>query len=207
MPGLFSEYTFMVPAAARIRSESGVPTAISWNLGDPAYADEVIRGAQADLLMVGRPALANPHWPLYAALTLGHPAPFNLLPNQYRYFLNKAKDVIARQGLRASAARGEPPCLTSCKLRGRHGSSLANSRRTTSGTRRGRAARPASARAGPPRSSRSGTGRQRSGVAQCRVGRKRTTAGQRLEPAQVRATHAVQLPVHRVGGIYGMEDP
>jgi len=84
---------FMVPAAARIRSESGVPTAVSWNLGDPAYADEVIRSGQADLLMVGRPALANPHWPLYAALTLGEPAPFDLLPNQYRYFLNKAKDV------------------------------------------------------------------------------------------------------------------
>jgi len=28
-----------------------------------------------DLLMVGRPMVANPHWPLYAALALGRNAP------------------------------------------------------------------------------------------------------------------------------------
>ena len=84
---------FMVPAASRIRAETGVQTAVSWNLSDPAYADEIIRSGQVDLLMVGRPALANPHWPLYAALVLGEKAPYDLLPDQYRYFLNKAKDI------------------------------------------------------------------------------------------------------------------
>ena len=84
---------FMVPAASRIRAETGVQTAVSWNLSDPVYADEIIRSGQVDLLMVGRPALANPHWPLYAALVLGEKAPYDLLPDQYRYFLNKAKDI------------------------------------------------------------------------------------------------------------------
>ena len=84
---------FMVPAASRIRKETGVPTAVSWNLGDPAYADEIIRTGQIDLLMVGRPTLANPHWPLYAAMVLGQNAPHDLLPDQYKYFLNKARDV------------------------------------------------------------------------------------------------------------------
>jgi 2,4-dienoyl-CoA reductase-like NADH-dependent reductase (Old Yellow Enzyme family) len=88
----WNEGGFMVPIAARIRQATGVPTAVSWNLGDPAEADRVIRAGEADLLMLGRPALANPHWPLFAALTLGAEAPFGLLPPQYRHFLEKARD-------------------------------------------------------------------------------------------------------------------
>jgi 2,4-dienoyl-CoA reductase-like NADH-dependent reductase (Old Yellow Enzyme family) len=89
---------FMVPAATRIRAESGVPTAVSWNLADPFYADEIIQGGKIDLLMVGRPSLANPHWPLYAALVLGQPAPYDMLPNQYRHFLGKGRDVTHASG-------------------------------------------------------------------------------------------------------------
>ena len=84
---------FMVPAASRIRGETGVLTAVSWNLSDPVYADEIIRSGQIDLLMVGRPTLANPHWPLYAALVLGKEAAYDILPDQYSYFLNKAKGI------------------------------------------------------------------------------------------------------------------
>lgn len=83
---------FMVPYAARIRDETGSPTAVSWNISDPVFADEIIRTSQIDLLMLGRPALANPHWPLLAALTLGREAPFELLPNPYRHFLNRTQN-------------------------------------------------------------------------------------------------------------------
>lgn len=96
---------FMVPAASRIRAETGVQTAVSWNLSDPVYADEIIRSGQVDLLMVGRPALANPHWPLYAALVLGEKAPYDLLPDQYRYFLNKAKGISHVNGFGPIPAR------------------------------------------------------------------------------------------------------
>jgi 2,4-dienoyl-CoA reductase-like NADH-dependent reductase (Old Yellow Enzyme family) len=51
----------MVPFAARIRREAGVPVAVSWNLGDPLHADRIIRDGQADLLKIDRPALMNPH--------------------------------------------------------------------------------------------------------------------------------------------------
>lgn len=98
---------FMVPAAAKIRAEAGVPTAVSWNLGDPAYADEIIRDGKVDLLMVGRPTLANPHWPLYAAMVLGQNDPFDMLPNQYRHFLNKSKDVAHISGF--GPIRGPTP--------------------------------------------------------------------------------------------------
>jgi 2,4-dienoyl-CoA reductase-like NADH-dependent reductase (Old Yellow Enzyme family) len=99
----WGERGFMVPAAARIRRETGVPTAASWNLADPHYADEIIKAGQIDLLMLGRPTLANPHWPYYAALVLGENAPLELLPAQYRYFLAKA------QGVKHASGFGELP--------------------------------------------------------------------------------------------------
>ena len=83
---------FMVPYAAHIRRELGLPVAVSWNLGDPVAADAVVRRGEADVVMVGRPALANPHWPLFAALRLNEAAPFALLPPVYRTALEKAKD-------------------------------------------------------------------------------------------------------------------
>ena len=96
---------FMVPAASRIRGETGVLTAVSWNLSDPVYADEIIRSGQIDLLMVGRPTLANPHWPLYAALVLGEEAAYEILPDQYSYFLNKAKGISHVSGFGPIPAR------------------------------------------------------------------------------------------------------
>lgn len=85
---------FMVPTAARIRAETGIPTAVSWNVGNPAYADQLIRGEKVDLLMVGRPTIANPHWPLYAALELGRNAPFDVLPKQYSHALERSRDTV-----------------------------------------------------------------------------------------------------------------
>ncbi|MFC7474274.1 NADH:flavin oxidoreductase/NADH oxidase [Dankookia sp. GCM10030260] len=56
----WTECGFMVPTASRIQRETGMPVAVSWNLGAPVAADRLIRDEGAGLLMVGRPALANP---------------------------------------------------------------------------------------------------------------------------------------------------
>jgi hypothetical protein len=37
--------------------------------------------------MLGRPALANPHWPVWAARELGHASPFSLVPEDWRWWL------------------------------------------------------------------------------------------------------------------------
>ncbi len=74
----WTDRAFTVPAASHIRAASGVPTAVSWNLADPYYADGIIRDEKIDVLMIGRPALANPHWPLYAAMALGRNAPHEI---------------------------------------------------------------------------------------------------------------------------------
>jgi hypothetical protein len=33
------------------------------------------------------PALANPHWPVWAARELGHASPFSLVPEDWRWWL------------------------------------------------------------------------------------------------------------------------
>ena len=83
----FGRVGFMVERAHRVRRELGIPVAASWNLGVPQNADRVIREELVDLVMLGRPALANPHWPVWAARELGHPAPFSLVQEDWRWWL------------------------------------------------------------------------------------------------------------------------
>jgi len=86
-PKPFAELAAMVERAARVRREVGIPVATSWNLGLPAVADRVIREEAIDLVMLGRPALSNPHWPLWAARELAHPDPFSLVPEDWAWWL------------------------------------------------------------------------------------------------------------------------
>ncbi len=83
----FNEVGFMVERAARVRREVGIPVGVSWNLGIPAAADAAIREEKIDLVLLGRPALANPHWPFYAARELGQPDPVALLPQDWSWWL------------------------------------------------------------------------------------------------------------------------
>ena len=78
---------FMVERASRVKREVGLPVMTSWNLGEPRVADRIVREELVDVVMVGRPALANPHWPVWAARELGHPHPFSLVPEDWRWWL------------------------------------------------------------------------------------------------------------------------
>jgi len=83
----FNEVGFMVDRAARVRREVGIPVGVSWNLGIPAVADSVIRRELIDVVFLGRPALANPHWPVWAARELAHNDPFSLIPEDWSWWL------------------------------------------------------------------------------------------------------------------------
>jgi 2,4-dienoyl-CoA reductase-like NADH-dependent reductase (Old Yellow Enzyme family) len=100
----FGEVGFMVGRASRVRREVGIPVAASWNLGVPANADRVIREGQIDLAFLGRPALANPHWPLWAARELGHADPFSLVPDDWAWWLRNFRGHGPSIGLPAVAA-------------------------------------------------------------------------------------------------------
>ena len=64
---------YQVPFARRIRAEAGVPTAAVGLISTPAQADALVRGGDADLVMLARAMLRDPYWPLHAAAELGHP--------------------------------------------------------------------------------------------------------------------------------------
>ncbi|MEW1808368.1 NADH:flavin oxidoreductase/NADH oxidase [Pseudarthrobacter sp. NPDC080039] len=77
----------MVKNATRVRTEVGIPVATSWNLGQPELANKVIQEDLLDLVYLGRPALANAHWPVYAARLLGYQDPFSLVPEDWAWWL------------------------------------------------------------------------------------------------------------------------
>lgn len=76
---------FMVPFAERIRREAQIPTAVGWFVSDPAQADAIVAKEQADLVMLARGELGDPHWPYRAAKALNATAA--TLPPQYAHWL------------------------------------------------------------------------------------------------------------------------
>ena len=87
-PSFFGEVGFMNSLAARVKREVGLPVASSWNLGVPQNASNAVRDGVLDVVLLGRPALSNPHWPVWAARELGHEDPFSLVPNDWGHWLN-----------------------------------------------------------------------------------------------------------------------
>lgn len=106
----FADLAFMVERATRVRREVGIPVATSWNLGLPAVADRVIRDELIDLVMLGRPALSNPHWPVWAARELAHPDPFSLVPEDWAWWLRnfRAHEACIGWPVPAHEAAAEP---------------------------------------------------------------------------------------------------
>jgi 2,4-dienoyl-CoA reductase-like NADH-dependent reductase (Old Yellow Enzyme family) len=64
---------FQAPFAARIRKEAGIATGAVGLITEPKQADEIIRNAQADIVLLAREFLRDPYWPLHAAEALSQP--------------------------------------------------------------------------------------------------------------------------------------
>ncbi len=81
---------FLAPTAARVKTESGLPTSVGWFITQPEQADGLIRDGSLDLVTLARPMLENPHWPYMAAKKLGiENAALKTLPIQYANNLQK----------------------------------------------------------------------------------------------------------------------
>lgn len=61
---------YQVPFAEAIRREAGIATGAVGLISTPAQAEEIVAGGRADLVLLGRILLNDPHWPLRAAKTL-----------------------------------------------------------------------------------------------------------------------------------------
>jgi 2,4-dienoyl-CoA reductase-like NADH-dependent reductase (Old Yellow Enzyme family) len=80
---------FMGPIAQRVRRETGLPATTSWYISEPKQANELIVDDVVDMVSLGRPLLANPHWPYRAALELGVDKPSWTLPAPYAHWLER----------------------------------------------------------------------------------------------------------------------
>ena len=69
---------YQVHIAEAVRRGAGIQTAAVGLITAPTQADEIIRNQQADLVLLGREMLRDPHWALRAAQALGQPAPLPL---------------------------------------------------------------------------------------------------------------------------------
>ena len=62
---------YQVPFAARVRREAQVATGTVGMITTPVQADAIVRGGDADAVLLAREMLRDPYWPLHAAEALG----------------------------------------------------------------------------------------------------------------------------------------
>ena len=63
---------WQTPFAERIRLEVGAPVMAVGNIYEPDHVNSILAAGRADLCLLARPHLAEPHWTLRAAAELGH---------------------------------------------------------------------------------------------------------------------------------------
>lgn len=71
---------YQVGFAEQVRREAKIATAAVGLITDAEQADAIVRGGQADVVLLARELLRDPNWPLRAARTLGAKLP---VPAQY----------------------------------------------------------------------------------------------------------------------------
>jgi anthraniloyl-CoA monooxygenase len=63
---------WQTPFAERIRLETGMATMAVGNIYLPDHVNSILAAGRADLCLLARPHLWNPHWTLFAAADLGY---------------------------------------------------------------------------------------------------------------------------------------
>lgn len=83
---------FLAPIAEQVRNQADIPVAAAWGFSTPQLAEQAIANKQLDIVMVGRPHLANPHWPYFAAKELGVEKSAWVLPAPYAHWLERYRN-------------------------------------------------------------------------------------------------------------------
>ena len=98
---------FQVPYAERVRREAGVMSMAVGLIIDPAFAESILQKGQADLIAIGREALANANWPQMAEIALGA-KPVEAMDNwplAYGWWLKQREWAIERIRAEETAAQ------------------------------------------------------------------------------------------------------
>ncbi len=77
---------YQVPFARRIREQAGIRTGAVGMITEPAHANEIVTGGDANLVFLGRELLREPYWALKAQLALGGEAAW---PTPYGYVMKR----------------------------------------------------------------------------------------------------------------------
>ena len=72
-----------------------MPTMAVGAILEPCQAEDILRAGDADLVAIGRQAMAEPHWPYRAALELGLANPHAVL-QKYSFDLERRAAVLER---------------------------------------------------------------------------------------------------------------
>ncbi|MCR4318340.1 MAG: bifunctional salicylyl-CoA 5-hydroxylase/oxidoreductase [Planctomycetes bacterium] len=92
---------FQTPFSDRIRAETGMPTMAVGNIYEVDHVNSIIMAGRADLCLLARPHLSDPHWTLRAAAQLGYADQW--WPKQY----DAGKSQLYRNLERAKAMEQE----------------------------------------------------------------------------------------------------
>ncbi|KAA0684440.1 NADH:flavin oxidoreductase/NADH oxidase [Azospirillum brasilense] len=87
---------FQVPFAGRIRREAGIATMAVGLILDGRQAEAILRDGEADLVAIGREALADPNWPLHARQQLCDGS-FDGWPEQSGWWLARRARTLDRK--------------------------------------------------------------------------------------------------------------
>lgn len=82
---------YLAPYAEKIRREADIATMAVGLIIEAQQACDIVAAGQADLVAMGRQLLEDPNFVLHAARELGHPEPYSVLPESYRFFLERRK--------------------------------------------------------------------------------------------------------------------
>nr|WP_274389922.1 NADH:flavin oxidoreductase/NADH oxidase [Azospirillum doebereinerae] len=88
---------FQVPFAETIRREAGIATMAVGLILDGPQAEAILRDGRADLVAIGREALADPNWPLRARQQLTGDGDFDGWPEQAGWWLGRRARTLDRK--------------------------------------------------------------------------------------------------------------
>lgn len=86
---------YQVAYAEAVRRQAAMSTMAVGLILDGAQAEAILSNGQADLVALGRELLRNPHWALDAAVSLGCPEAYSVVPDAYGYWLAKRAAALS----------------------------------------------------------------------------------------------------------------